>query len=85
MTDLAAAVALGSGADLSVQEQQRRSKISTMLRSLRASSLLQALTARLPRECSMPHAFAQMSPGQYSALLDSAALEAHVSRVLIQG
>jgi len=85
MTDLAAAVALGSGADLSVQEQQRRSKISTMLRSLRASSLLQALTARLPRECSMPHSFAQMSPGQYSALLDSAALEAHVSRVLIQG
>lgn len=87
--DLAAAVSLSVGSTSSTAasgdadapgtaDAQRHSKILTLLRSLRASNILHALVARLPRECSMPHVHAQMTPGQYSALLDSAALESQV-------
>ena len=84
--DLAAAVSLSVGSSTAsgdadapgAADAQRHSKILTLLRSLRASNILHALVARLPRECSMPHVHAQMTPGQYSALLDSAALESQV-------
>ena len=79
--DLASSVALAAvvpGAVASGSDSQRQSKILTLLRSLRAANILHALVARLPRECSMPHSHAQMTLIQYSALLDSAALEAQV-------
>jgi hypothetical protein len=56
----------------SATEAQRQAKIVTLLRSLRASNILHALVARLPRECSMPHSHAQVEPNSllplYSAV-----------------
>ena len=66
-----------------IADSQRQSKILTLLRSLRAANILHALVATLPRECSMPHSHAQLTIVQYSALLDSAALEYQVSSSLL--